>query len=466
MKKTLTLTIFALIFSLAVQAGQQRSANAQTTIGDWTEPTNLSRSGGSINPSVVVNSNNLLHVVWQDLYAGYIYTRWDGAEWSPPDPVSFPFDEYIPTLVSDGPDRVHAFWIEEDTQIRSSRVNSQNFGSGGNWTGTQILGRSASNLAAVTNSLDNIHLFYVRPEDTDSAPAGVYVRTSTDGGVSWSVSTPVYLSPYMRVLIQEDANLSVWAVDQGGQPVIYAAWDNRPLKRIFFTSSQDSGETWEEPVSMIQPSSTSSSVLPFGVELGATEDQLIAVWNLGFPGGNCDQYYQWSLDNGQTWSEPQQMLAELIISNCPTDNLITRNDDGDLFLLTTFQDQVYLQAWDGTRWSPPRAQNPLFNFNDPETLNSVVFRCRQFSVLPGSQLLAIGCDSPTGGISGGDIWSISRNLGTVADWFPSSVRLEGSCDHPIRISKFRGADCLIQPRWNRSYPLETTGEYPGQRPTF
>ena len=41
-------------------------AEAQSSVDPWTKPLNLSHSGVATHPGLVVDSQGVLHVVWQD----------------------------------------------------------------------------------------------------------------------------------------------------------------------------------------------------------------------------------------------------------------------------------------------------------------------------------------------------------------------------------------------------------------
>ena len=60
-------------------------ASAQSTDDPWDEPLNLSHSGVAMNPVFVIDFEAVVHVVWQDDLANYVYTRFDGDQWSTPE---------------------------------------------------------------------------------------------------------------------------------------------------------------------------------------------------------------------------------------------------------------------------------------------------------------------------------------------------------------------------------------------
>ena len=60
-------------------------ALAQSTDDPWDEPLNLSHSGVAMNPVFVIDFEAVVHVVWQDDLANYVYTQFDGDQWSAPE---------------------------------------------------------------------------------------------------------------------------------------------------------------------------------------------------------------------------------------------------------------------------------------------------------------------------------------------------------------------------------------------
>src|SRR5688572_33064034 len=57
-------------------------ASAQATDDPWAAPVNLSYSGAATNPDIVSDSEGFVHVVWQDDVGNYVYSRFDGDQWS------------------------------------------------------------------------------------------------------------------------------------------------------------------------------------------------------------------------------------------------------------------------------------------------------------------------------------------------------------------------------------------------
>ncbi len=82
----------AIIFLLTLIFGRAPVSFAQSS-QNWSEPLNLSNSGSSTDPSLVVDLNGTIHVIWVDEFDGYKYTRSTdaGKSWTDPKTVIFPF---------------------------------------------------------------------------------------------------------------------------------------------------------------------------------------------------------------------------------------------------------------------------------------------------------------------------------------------------------------------------------------
>ena len=81
----------------------------------WTIPTNLSHSGATTNPAMVIDNNKVIHVIWQDNHAGTLLCRkyWESLECSEISQISL--REYYPRLLTDSKGQIYAFW----TMIRA-----------------------------------------------------------------------------------------------------------------------------------------------------------------------------------------------------------------------------------------------------------------------------------------------------------------------------------------------------------
>jgi hypothetical protein len=390
-------------------------AAAQTEGEIWSEPLNLSNSGGGGQPWMVVDYSGVLHVIWEDAYDGLVYSFKSKESWSTPIPVSLPFDGRPPILLPTRNGRIHAFWIDKE-ELLYSRAVAGSFADGEAWTAPEVIGRSAVKVAGVVDLQDVIHIAYVRTLDTQNSPAGIYYRNTLDQGVSWSLPENLYASPYMRGLDAASTHVSIASgVSQDIQDAVYVTWDNRPRKQVFLSISSNGGRDWREPFEIDKPEPGIRSGLPYNIHVTASGWNVLLVWQNGDPGAACTQYYQWSPNHGDVWFERETLLTGL--TGCASENRLLPLSDNNSLLISSWQNQNYLLAWDGVRWSEPQTQRKITSFSDPVTFENVNLGCRQFTYHPGEdKLFLAGCDIA----SGGDIWVSSRMVGDISTWFSQS----------------------------------------------
>lgn len=439
-------------------------ARAQSSGDDWSQPINLSQSGGATNPILVVDSEGTLHTFWEDIYAGFVHAySSDGVQWSQPAVLNTPFelDTIIghPHLVADDNGHIHFFWKESnslfDDILFYSRVDTIGLINGGNWEPIQHLATSVIDMDIVVDAEGVLHLAYITTTENELSPAGVHYIHTLSNQLYWTSPITLYQSPYFRTLSEDDsANVDIATSSNGETTQVFVTWDNRSRERVFFTKSDDGGQTWGDPIEVDQPDEGRAAEIPFNIQVAASYPSVLLLWQAGQPDANCVQYYQKSGDGGETWDEPESILTET--SGCPHNNEIFISENGLVILLTSIQNQKYLLAWDGNQWSEAQPQRSLSSFVDPETYNQVDFGCHQV-VLAEDQLFIAGCDLA----DGGDIWLTSRMLGSVEDWFPPPpvwshptivVSGESEMSSPVTISD---PDGRIHVFW--SQPDESSG---------
>ncbi len=399
--------------------------SAQSSDDPWSMPVNLSKSGGTSSPLIIIDPSDTMHVVWEDNFYGTIYSHFVNNLWSEPLPLTFPFSNPIPgrpgggqgsinnppVFVADSAGVVYAFWNDLNDELFVSSVASEFFGIPGSWSPAVQLAEFALDFDIVVDEQGSLHVAYVRALDSLDFPSGVYYRNSLDGGLSWSVAEVVYLTPYFRSLTPSAANVDIEYNADFGSGDLYLVWDNQPRKQVLFSRSQDGGATWDNSQVIANPSESSPTINPLNIRVKEYAGGILLLWQSGDPAVSCIQYFQTSMDSGFTWSEPLAMLQD--ISGCPQEQSFLLHDDL-LILMTAIQGQVYLLAWDKNEWSLPQLQRTLSGFEDPETFSRVVFDCRKPVMDQAGNLVVVGCD--TG--AGADIWLTRRQLGDINLWFP------------------------------------------------
>ena len=405
-------------------------ARGQSADQVWTTPTNLSHSGATTNPAMVIDNNNVIHVIWRDTHAGIYYAENIGNHWSSPKLVNFPFGDAIPRFITNSKGQIYAFWNDSHNGLYYSNVPQNRFGDPSAWIEPQWLADSAIPADVTIDTKDQLHTVYINSQDTTDHPAGVYYRQSLSKG-AWSLPTALYKSPYIRNLTGPMANIQISSDTSSGTTQLYVVWDNPARKQIYLVKSEDGGKTWGNPIEVDGPKANSGSVTPLNFGTMANNNKVMLIWQVGeLPPAsstdssgtsgigindvrNCTQHYQISSDGGKTWSKNQEIFKDL--KACVQDyQFFPISKDLTLLMLTTTQNQVILVAWDGNSWSTPQTQTTLSSFEDPEIFTTVKYACRQTNQIGNEKLVVVGCDK--GG--GGDIWATSRSLGSLKEWFP------------------------------------------------
>ena len=425
--------------ALVIASSTPPLASAQSTDDSWTEPLNLSHSGIAKNPAFVIDSKGVGHVVWQDDLGNYVYTRFDGDQWSAPEstglgllfrvPIAgestrgsqLPIPIYTgpnPLFIASPGQYIFAFWISPQGRLFTSRVKNQSFDNYTAWDPGSLITPVAASFAAAIDARGDLHLAFLRTVDDPVTPAGIYYTRSKNSGGSWAVPVLLYESPYLRTLGEGEANISLATAGTEDALRVSIAWDNRPRKQVLLAQSADGGESWEQPALVAGPAPGSGLAGPFNIHVGANQNSAVLVWQSGRPGGACSQIYQSSSDAGATWNDPQPMIEDLL--GCAKSNEfvtgLANSPESPLYFLTETQSQVFLTAWNGLQWSQQQAQPILSGFEDPEIYTEVIYGCHQASLL-GERLYIVGCDQ--GG--GGDVWVTSRDLGSNTSWFSSPL---------------------------------------------
>lgn len=404
--------------------GSASPGSAADNPDSWAPPTNLSQSGSATNPVLVKDASGTLHLIWEDKTLGFMASEQVQAKWTSPVLVAFPWgpragqkfslDAPVPFLIGDRKGFIFAFWIDAQKTLFSSWVNVNNFLKQDAWSPPNQLASSVLNLAAAVDDQNQLHLIYIQQKDTTQGKAGIYYTKLPGTNTSWSKPIQLYTSAYIQNIQKDQSSLAIATGSFKGNSIVYAVWDNQPLKRVFLARSADEGKTWDPAKEIDGPGSTSGSSLPYNIIASASGNDAVLVWQTGQPGISCRQVSRATADGGSTWDQQQTILAG--VQGCPSDSQFIDPEGQQTILASTVLDQVYLQAWDGTKWSNPQLQSALFSFINPVTFATVNFRCRQFVSSNDNQLFVVGCD----GNGVGDIWLTSRKLDTVANWFQAS----------------------------------------------
>jgi hypothetical protein len=395
----------------------------------WSEPVNLSHSGAASEPVVVAGPDGTLQVFWWDQLDGLTTARWDGEVWSAA--VASPIRIYqqvgeeltivpigaMPLLTADAGGRAHAFWLgEPDRKTGAQPLMHSRLEIGSTtWSAPRAVTESALVWHLEADPAGTLHLAYVRPQHSDTSPAGVYYTRSTDGGVMWSAPKVLYSSMYFRLLSPEEAHVHVAA---GSEGQVYVTWDDPRLETAFYALSTDGGLAWEESRAVGDPEEGAK----WARVVVGQDGRALLLWEAIRAAAPCALYQQHADDGGT----PQRVLEELV--RCPEEMGFLRTATGQVLLVTSDGGEgLMLAARDVSvdQWSEPKLLG--FSFEDPE-LDRQVYLVSLRATLAGEALAVVGQGQ------GGDVWFLESQVSALEWAFaPSSPWSE-----PVGLSQSEG----------------------------
>jgi hypothetical protein len=268
-------------------------------------PTDLSdNTGDSFEPQMIVSGNNV-YVVWQDESPVgetdilFTVSNDNGQTFDPPTNLSnnASFSENQQMIVSGN--NVYVVWRDEsnggDTDIlfTVSNDNGQTFvdppidlSNNDNGSSSQQMIVSGSNVYVVWNDGSN-------GPDRD-----VFFTVSNDNGQTFDL--PTDLSDNTGDSVVEQMIIS--------GNIVYVVWvddSNGGDEDIFFTVSNDNGQTFDPPTDLSNNVGRS-----FNPQMIVSGSNVYVVWQDESNGGDTDIFFTVSNDNGQTFVDPPTDLSD------------------------------------------------------------------------------------------------------------------------------------------------------------
>ncbi len=392
--KTLWLVVLVLLCVVLVAGNGAAPLRAQKS-ALWTEPANLSQSGGASAPVIAVARSGAFHALWWDAIDGSRYARGVISNSVPiwGKPVALPaivagFDRSninrpvplppIKPRLEFGENGVgHLLFRSNASDLLYATVQAEQY------SAPAVLARSVLASDSFIDISNTLTLAYV-VTDTRIQPAGIYYARR---GQSLRAS-PVITSPYFRTARESDVQVSVASNTSN---IVILTWLQSRDEQARVSRSIDGGLTWLPPEPVVSRSAqsglasqTSVTYLPNG--------EFMLLWRDAGASG-CGFTQRRSNDNGATWTAPERVLGEL--RTCPTEWRFYRSG-GALWFVGTQQrtlgadNSITLARWGVDAWTV--SPNVDFGSEDPVTRRSRTLNCVNASI-GLEQIALIGCDT-------------------------------------------------------------------------
>ena len=249
-------------FKDKLTSGRQNMFLTKSSDGlSWSTPEAFAPAPTGLLGSIAVGSDDRLHVVWGQnvpVAAVYYANSADGGQsWSTPQLLSptARFGFYSPQVTVDQRQRVHVAWHDGDPKGAGEVGETwyaRSADNGGSWDTAQMLSSDDGRHSAFPR-----FTFSAAAGDTlaigwrDEAAAGdwdILVAISTDGGVNWSTTVGAGGSgdqwdPVTLVDPNGTIHLGIMEYPRGV--------NSAGSVTIKYSQSQDAGQSWSTPVSMV-----------------------------------------------------------------------------------------------------------------------------------------------------------------------------------------------------------------------
>ena len=340
-------TILAIVFcSICLKI-----AAAQEEIS-WTEPVLLSGTIKGSNPQLLIDEQSGEHVFWAEYPTGEIagaiyYQALINRLWSDPIDIIITSGStgFSFDAKLDNNGWVHLVW--DSDLVYYSRAEVSSLALPNSWSDPVAISDHLSDSPNIAiDPQGNIHVVYI---DRESSP---YVRytSSNDDGETWQ--QPMRVSEPVGSAYAIDVSL---IQDRSG--MLYIAWAENieifPPSGIYFSLSTDAGNTWSEPQSIVNGGYRFPS-------LGLDKDNNIHLFWTG-TGDWAGKYHTYSTEGGTSWSSTEQLwpgtagflgFADFELDPRGNLHMVTAVNSQTLFDVRS-PGEIFHTIWLGDTWSEP-----------------------------------------------------------------------------------------------------------------
>jgi hypothetical protein len=304
--KAFSFVVLSLFFSIRLLSAQTWEATKRIT---WI-------NGFSTHPSIALDSNGDIHLVWDDDNPGNseIYSTKStdgGATWSKPKRITWNTgSSAFPDVAIDSNNNMHLVWHDNSKDSNLELLYKKSTDGGATWSKykrfTWNTGRSLEPTILI-DSYDHIHVVW---QDESPGNFEIFYKRSTDGGLTWFMSDRL---TWTATWNDEPA----MAADSNDH--IHLVW--RDDRELYCKRSTDRGATWLKYRRLTWNSGLSCRAA-IGVD---TNDHIHVIWQDDSKDSNFELLYKKSTDNGATWSKYKRLTRNAGASIIPAIALDAQN---------------------------------------------------------------------------------------------------------------------------------------------
>lgn len=314
------------------------------------------------SPVLIQGSEGVLHAFWiganvidlEDANAKIYYTQWDGASWSrviPLLPLDTPGADQLQGIMDDNNNVIIA-WRNPETGIHyTKQVVEPNIRIPADWSDSAELiepDRYAGQPDLYVDQQGDVNVVFATPLNEDR---GIYWMNIEDSRGLWS--EPVLIFDAAEAGWEMVGRPRLMQTENGDFHLIFSRYALQPEIRpesLYYSHSQDGGDTWSEPELIIE------SRIDWSEIVGFNEDAVLVVWQESDENLNRVLSQQ-SFDGGQTWERPFTVLTT--DASEPARPALTQDETNDQLNLTygvtekTGNLVLHDLFWQGGRWQTP-----------------------------------------------------------------------------------------------------------------
>lgn len=330
--------------------------NAATDNADDVDPA-IATDGQGRWMAVWRSCDSLNNTIGNDRDILYTFSSDNGLTWSVPKPVNSDASsdssrsDLCPGVACVGPNQWIVSWIAFEGG-QSELFVARTVNNGQDWSTPRLMIGVPGNyyftvpIPAADGKGRAIITFSATPTGISGNQEKIYFFRTADFGISWSME-PLNATGMGNSSVNTFPRV---ATDKLGNWVI--AWSSTDSLSgalgtegdILFSRSTDNGLTWSVPASLNTDAKADGSGSDTEVHIASNGQTFMAIWTVFKYGGNEDLAYATSTDGGATWSAPQRLSADPIVTGDST----AYGGNSALSLSPTYNNG-YVAVWNSNR---------------------------------------------------------------------------------------------------------------------